>query len=614
MATREASRGSAEKTLTMTVKNTGFMVDRLGQDCSPLQFLRELTQNSIEAILATSEQRGEVVWDVDWDYYALQDVFKLCVIDSGIGMTGEEMIEYINQLSSSVHLQTHEGNFGVGAKIAAATRNHEGLIYLSWKDSTGYMTHLWRDPESGDYGMRQLQRPDGSFDHWARVEDTLKPSDGAQIDMHGTKVVLLGNQLDEDTMQAPQGAPSPSRWISRYLNTRYFRFPEGVTVRAREGWENPRSDKDRNLLRTVTGQEKYLAEHAQSSGTVDLGTAVAHWWILRDEPALTQNSGSLASSGHVAALYQDELYEMVTGRGGVARLQMFGVIFGYQQVVIYLEPWGNGEQRVSANTSRTNLLINNEPLPWADWAAEFRSRMPAEIVALMEEITAGTRSTDHRQAIRERLRQIRDLLRLSRYRPTPRGDKVVENEPVAGGRSGRDNDESRDTRGGSRSGGGRAGNAYALFLAGEDGVPANEVFPDVQPEVTWISVEDGTRAPGFLEDRAATYLLDQNVLQINGDFRVFTDMIDRWCEFYAHVPGARPDITESCREWFEQSLIETVLGVQTLKGSKEWTVEDIKLSLGEEALTAAVMQRYHVDVAVRRALGAKLGTLKDKAS
>ncbi len=38
------------KTLDMTVeKNTGFMVDRLGQDCAPLQFLRELTQkNSIE--------------------------------------------------------------------------------------------------------------------------------------------------------------------------------------------------------------------------------------------------------------------------------------------------------------------------------------------------------------------------------------------------------------------------------------------------------------------------------------------------------------------------------------------------------------------------------------
>ena len=39
-----------DATLPMTVANTGFMLDRLGQDCSPLQFLRELTQNAIEAI------------------------------------------------------------------------------------------------------------------------------------------------------------------------------------------------------------------------------------------------------------------------------------------------------------------------------------------------------------------------------------------------------------------------------------------------------------------------------------------------------------------------------------------------------------------------------------
>src|SRR5262249_51403698 len=156
------------------------------------------------------------------------DVYKLCVTDTGVGMTGTDMIEYINQLSSSVRLQSHDGNFGVGAKIAAATRNHEGLIYLSWKDGAGYMTHLWRDPETEDYGMRQLQRPDGTFDHWGRVEDTVKPSDedGVRFEQHGTKVVLMGNALEADTMQPPDGAASPSRWIARYLNTRYFRFPE----------------------------------------------------------------------------------------------------------------------------------------------------------------------------------------------------------------------------------------------------------------------------------------------------------------------------------------------------------------------------------------------------
>ena len=38
------------QTLPLTVQNTGFLLERLGEDCHPLQFLRELTQNAIEAI------------------------------------------------------------------------------------------------------------------------------------------------------------------------------------------------------------------------------------------------------------------------------------------------------------------------------------------------------------------------------------------------------------------------------------------------------------------------------------------------------------------------------------------------------------------------------------
>src|SRR6266581_7354136 len=133
------------KTLPMTVKNTGFLLDRLGQDCHPLQFLRELTQNSIQAIQRT-EEAGQVIWDADWNCFELGGLMKLCVIDTGDGMTGAEMVEHINKLSSSGAQQSFTGNYAVGAKIAAATRNHAGMVYLSWKDGRGTMIHLWRNP------------------------------------------------------------------------------------------------------------------------------------------------------------------------------------------------------------------------------------------------------------------------------------------------------------------------------------------------------------------------------------------------------------------------------------------------------------------------------------
>ncbi|MBI4586110.1 MAG: hypothetical protein HY717_19035, partial [Planctomycetes bacterium] len=66
-----------------------------------------------------------------------------------------------------------------------------------------------------------------------------------------------------------------------------------------------------------------------------------------------------------------------------------------------------------------------------------------------------------------------------------------------------------------------------------------------------IQVSDGTRTPPDLEDRAAKYLPDQNLLMINGDFRVFTDMVERWEQRYNHAPGAKTVIIQVTREWFE---------------------------------------------------------------
>jgi hypothetical protein len=136
------------------------------------------------------------------------------------------------------------------------------------------------------------------------------------------------------------------------------------------------------------------------------------------------------------------------------------------------------------------------------------------------------------------------------------------------------------------------------------------------PEVMWISEKHvpPTRTPDLLEDRAAKYLPDQNLLQMNADFRVFTDMIDRWCGAYSDVPGARNTIEEVVHEWFEQGLVETVIGAQALQGSPEWTMEDIGHLWSEEALTAAALQRYHVDINVKRTLGSKLGSVKEKTA
>ena len=598
-------------TLPFSVAQTGFLLDRMARDCGDLQFLRELTQNSIESILRTPAKVGEIIWDADWTTFDLEGgLYKLSITDNGDGMTGEDMIKYINHLSSSGGVQAHNANYGVGAKIAAATRNQAGLIYLSWHNNVGAMIHFWKDPQTGEYGLMQMKRPDDSFGHYALLENSVKPE---AIKEHGTKVVLFGSAHDANTMAAPEGAPSPSRWVTRYLNTRYFKFPDGVAVKAREGWESDRSDKDRNVLRTITGQEKYLNEHAQSKGVVEISSARAHWWILRSESALTQNSGSIASAGHCAALWKDELYEMTAGRANTAALQNFGVIFGYNQVVIYVEPLETSSSEIFTNTARTSLILNGTPLPWADWQDDFRKAMPKEISAHMESVAAASQSTDHKESIKERLKQIEELFKLSRYRPVKGGSLSVGGETQASGGGARGGNGKASGAGGVGAQPGKVASVYSLFLT-ENGTPGAESKPDLFPKVRWVTAQDGSRPVGDMEDRAAKYLEKDNLLLINADFRVFADMVRRWTDYFSHVPSAQSVVKEVVREWFEQSLVEAVLSSNTLRNAQHWSVDHVRSMLSEEGLTAVVLPRWHIEQSIKRALGSKLGALKGKAA
>jgi len=610
------------RTLPMSVANMTFMVDKLGEGCAPLQFVRELTQNAIESILRLPAKKGQMWWDVAWAHKELTThsknpagYTKLAVIDTGVGMTGEEMVEYINKLSSSMREQSKDGNFGVGAKIAALPRNHEGLVYLSWKDGVGYIIHLWRDPENDQYGLKRMKHPDGREEYWGYIGDEFKPMDPKTglpiITDHGVMVVLLGCTEHEDTMQASPGTPMPSRWILRYLNSRYFRFPAGVTVKAREGWEKDPKD-NYSFMREVTGQRPWLDKNAQHKGTIELTTAHAHWWILKE--STDDDSGHYAGGGHVAALYQDELYELAASRAGVARLQGFGVIFGYNRVVLYVEPLLEKGLPVTANIARTYLLSNGEPLPWSEWAAEFRDRLPQPISDLMEEISAKSSPSDHRASIRERLKRLRELFRFSRYRPVQDGKHTIASDSLMPGGTPKSGDIGTGGGGGRGGHGGRAGDVYALFLATRGGISAEEVNSPIQPEADWVTVANKKRAPGFLDDCAGTFLADQNLIQINGDFRVFTDMIERWAKKYTHVPGAKPLIEQVVREWFEQQLVETVMGAMALRQGGQRTLDELKSLWDEAALTAAVLPRYHVDYAISRALGSKLGTLKEQVA
>ena len=129
----------------------------------------------------------------------------------------------------------------------------------------------------------------------------------------------------------------------------------------------------------------------------------------------------------------------------------------------------------------------------------------------------------------------------------------------------------------------------------------------------WVSITDGTRAHGEMEDRVAQYDRRRNYLQINTDFRGYQDVIDRWVKRYDNVTGAAKTIEDITAGWWQQALEETILGVLALRGSLWRDERSTSDALSEVSLTAAAMKRYHLDAALKRALAQRLGSIKQAA-
>ncbi len=211
-----------------------------------------------------------------------------------------------------------------------------------------------------------------------------------------------------------------------------------------------------------------------------------------------------------------------------------------------------------------------------------------------------------------------DLYRISRYRRTPDGKlQIAPPSPNAGGTGAnvepRPAVASDSTHKGEAppEGAGNLGNLYAASLK-KKGEPGEVAQPDPFPRVKWITVDDGTREPGDMEDRAARFIEDQNLLLVNGDFRVFRDMVKHWLDAYKDrkVPGIEKIVRDFVHGWYEQALVETIIGLRALTGSLEWSVGDLDAAWSEAALSAVVMQRSHPFNAIKRDLAVKVASLK----
>lgn len=597
------------------VDDTGWIIEKLGEDVLPEQDKRELTENGVLAVLRELERsggsQGELLWDVDDIYFQTYGVRKICLIDTGDAFDEASFRANIMRLAPRGKDHTSLKRFGVGAKIAGVTKHPHGMIYQSWREpDTGIFAHLWRDPDTGTYGLRAVENDDGKFETIVPIDGTLRPP---LIHDRGTKVTLLGPTEQTDTFGPPPGNPHGGKWLSRYLNSRYFELPPGVRLRVREGETYVPGELDTGRLRTISGQRSFLDERSSDRG-VFVGTDFRiRWWILDDGPDRLKDS-HYVTSGFVAAKFLHELFELREGRSAPTVLQRFGITFGFMRVVLVLEPGVTDPDpdsqadpvHASVDLQRAHLKHNGLPLDWDRYATEFRTNMPQPLKDFVEEQAHGTDDTDRRKRYRNQMEKLKELFRLPRYRPASNGPEEVDPAHTGPGGHGERAGKRARTRGTGQlrlPGGdpvGATGNVYPLRRR-PDGIKGVEVstLPDV--EFRWVSDLDPhlPARGGELEDRAARYIPETNTLLINADFRLFELIADHWLRLYGQRPAARGVITEAVRDVYTGVLVETVVGMLAFRGDQLWPESRLVEALSEEALTAAVMPR----VAPHRQIG-----------
>lgn len=628
------------------VENADFIADKLASELLPNQEFREVLKNALEAVerrLAEekSSRSGRIEFDVDWSLHAKTETgqwFISCA-DNGDGMTRSELERYMTTLAvqGAGPKQSIYGNQGMGLKISGPTRHKNGVLIRSLKDDERTMIQI------GWNGREYDMIPVGPEDELVvpAPADTF-PSFVNEMGS-GTVVTFLGSTENENTF-VPAGRAKG--WLLQHLNRRFFRLSNGkvkVLVRVPTGdeeeWPHSLEEAGERMrgrgrsfnLTVVSGTAEIWDDAADRQGTGFRGVvplpgnsvvppANLHWWVLPPSGSGTDVSSRTASGGSFAVLFQNELHDWKTSSQANPYFARLGVLFGKTRIAFVLEPLGAA---IASDFARAHVLVNGTPVlesdAWLLWAEQFRMAAPTRIRQTIAEEQARLQSEDpdRLKRIRERLREIMELLRPRRFRRTEKGRQRAGGAEVLGFGT-NEAPELQTPRPASRPRRGTTRGIGAVLseLDDQSGMSANEISTAEYLEPKWVTereAEDLSIVNGNgngLHDRAAALAgtdgRTANLLLLNKEFRGYVAIVN------AVNDWANPDgndqkavaIEAVTQEWIEQKMIEAVQGLRQLENGKTWITEHYDEALSPVALTAAFMaDRYHTFREVKRAVG-----------
>jgi len=434
-----------------------IIVDMLYRSTPSYMYARELFQNELDAIYRRWDKEQETLGLSDFTGIIriepdFEDPNKLCFWGDGIGMTFDQVTNHLAKLVNSGNVghttggvgeQSSPSNFGIGAKTSALPENTQGMVYrtLPFGEKQGIEFTLWKNPNTFLYEIKAWQNGK-NVEHYRKIPmEEFAPA--IQQRGSGASATLMGNTLDEDTYKKSEmllsrqiGTEQVRRGINYFLNSRYYTIPAtGLDVKVAE-----RKEDGSLLWHNIVGQKAFLDRCAEQSGKIVLTAyglqVAAYWWILSEDAK--EEVGSFNALGHVGLLWKNELYynPNESQRGQRLQLNGFGIHFGEEQVVIYLEPVE--PDLVDSHPSRTKLMYKNRELNASDFGQRFTEKMPLELVEFQKRFFANSLSGDGMELIRNNLQalgvhtdaKMRKFAAAFLNRGKPKPEKKAQSDPA----------------------------------------------------------------------------------------------------------------------------------------------------------------------------------------
>jgi hypothetical protein len=402
----------------LRVANEAFLVSTMIERCPKTMMIRELVVNGLEAVEhAPAGQRRVVIGSRPYG-----GVRKLCIWNTGPGMTAAELLRITDLASSLRKTNSLEQNFGMGAKVASLPSNRHGLRYRSC--TGGRVSEVMLGYREGTYGRLHIGPSNAEV---MDATETCRAEADYDLSIDWTEVLLLGLTAEQDTVTAPYaGSPKVAPdWMGAYLENRFFRIPGDVKLTLSPAvWGGA-------VPRDVIGLDDRRSQFGRTeTRTTPSGVKIHYFFDPPKGDSTLSASGSIATSGSRGAIvFRGEMYDV---RGGDAWLQdapVYGIPFGAKYCSAFVEL--PDDYLVLPEAYRQFLRFrgsDQRQVYLADFSGLVRAYMPAWLAELIRSF--GPSQANYIGEISDELRALLAELGVAPSAPGP-GAPPVAAKPAA---------------------------------------------------------------------------------------------------------------------------------------------------------------------------------------